>query len=94
MFIIHQPVDRILRQKGEREGREKAIGALLISNAPEIAVQKTQTDIPTTQPKIPSLNMPLPSPNIPELECLPPKPELPRDSISPLSNIGIFSIID
>ena len=126
LFVIHQPVDRILRQKAEREAAEKAIAeteGLLISGAPEMAVRETQTEIPTTQPKIPSPDTaisdslpqetpgntgpeqtpnrpygrgpspsksvpPPPSPNIPERECLSPKPGPPRDSITPLSNIG------
>jgi hypothetical protein len=58
LFVIHQPVgDRILRQKAVREAALKAIAeteALLISSAQEMTVQETQTEIPTTQPKIPS----------------------------------------
>ncbi|KAF8497462.1 hypothetical protein F5888DRAFT_1829389 [Russula emetica] len=60
------PVERILRQKAEREVAEKAIAeteALLISSAPEMTVQETQTEISTTQPKIPSLDMPIPAPS-------------------------------
>jgi hypothetical protein len=126
LFVIHQPVDRILRQKAEREAVEKAIAeaeALLISSAPEMTVQETQTEIPTTQPKIPSLDTAIPAPshratpgnigpeqtskpsygpghhrppNRPDSPSSrptpPPKsediPGLPRDSITPLSNIG------
>jgi hypothetical protein len=150
-FVIHQPVDRILRQKAEREAAEKAIAekeTLLTSSAPEMTVQETQTEIPTTQPKIPSPDTaipapspqatpgntgpeqtsnhsygpgghrspnrpdgpssrptsppksedipppskpvpPPPSPNIPERGCLSSKPGPPRDSITPLSNIGM-----
>ncbi|KAF8497460.1 hypothetical protein F5888DRAFT_1613660, partial [Russula emetica] len=60
------PVDRILRQKAEREAAEKAIAekeALLTSSAPEMTVQETQTEIPTTQPKIASLNTAIPAPS-------------------------------
>jgi hypothetical protein len=142
LFVIHQPVDKIPRQKAEREAAETE--GLLISSAPEMTVQETQTEIPITQPKIPSPDTaiptpspqatpgntdpeqtlkgperhrppnhpdapspqptpplknediqppsksvpPPPSPNIPERECSSPKPGPPRDSITPLSNIG------
>ncbi len=55
-LFIHQPVDRILQQKAEREAAEKAkakAGASLISNEPEM-VPEGQMEIPSTQLKIPS----------------------------------------
>jgi hypothetical protein len=55
LFVTHQPVDRIVQQKAEREAAEEAIAeteALFISSAPEMTVQETQTEIPITQPKI------------------------------------------
>ena len=57
LFDIHQPVDSTLRQEADCEAAEKAIAeieGLLISSAPEMSVQETQTEIPTTQAKIPS----------------------------------------
>ena len=61
LFVIHQLVDRILRQqKAEREAAEKAAEkaraearASLISNSSEKTLQDTQTKIPTTQTKNP-----------------------------------------
>jgi hypothetical protein len=65
LFVIPQPVGRILREK-EREPAEKTIAeteALLFSSAPEMTVQETQTEIPTTQPKIPSPDTAIPAPS-------------------------------
>ncbi len=57
LCVIHQLVDRILRQqKAEREAAEKARAetrASLISNPPEITMSDTLTKMPTTQTKIP-----------------------------------------
>ena len=127
LIVIHQPVDRILRQKKEREAAEAEV--LSTSSAPETTAQETQTEIPTMQPKIPSLvteatapsELPAPScqgtpgntgpgqtskrpygpvhhqhPNRPDSPSSQPTPSLksedipglPRDSTTPLSNIG------
>lgn len=66
LFVIHQPVDRILQQKAEREAAEKASAereALLNSNSPEMTGQETRTEIPTTHPKIQSLDTAIPAPS-------------------------------
>ena len=62
MFVIHRPVYRILRQKAERETETEALS---ISSAPEMTVD-TQTEISTTQPKIPSPDTAISVPSPPQ----------------------------
>ena len=79
LFVIHRSVEMILQQNAEREAAEKAMaetGALLISSATEMTVQETQAEVSTTQAKISNHSYGSP------------KLRPPRDSPTPLSNIG------